>query len=223
MGFEDQHQQWLDKHIRRRSGERKSRLQRGHGHGERLFLERIWWPMFGSFEHLHPEYEIVDWRGQPYYVDFVWIQGQIRFAFEIKGYGPHVQNTDRIRYRRELNREIFLQTLGYRVISIPYDEIEENPRVILFLLRSLLAPYLTAGIRHEYSWIEREVMQLAMLYGKPVRPIDLVSQLGMNKRTAIKHLQQLCDKGKLRPVHSGNTVRVTRYEWIQSLEDQASW
>jgi len=95
MGFEDMHAQWLNAHMKRRTGERRSRLQRGHGHGERLFLERVWWPLFGHFDDLHPEYEVIDWRGHPYFVDFVRIRGQLRFAFEIKGYGPHVQHADR--------------------------------------------------------------------------------------------------------------------------------
>jgi len=50
---------------------------------------------FRHFDDLHPEYEVIDWRGHPYFVDFVRIRGQLRFAFEIKGYGPHVQHADR--------------------------------------------------------------------------------------------------------------------------------
>lgn len=64
MGFVTAHQAWLDKHVQSREGERKGRLERGHGHGERLFLEKVWWPLFGHFDHLHPEYEVADWRGQ---------------------------------------------------------------------------------------------------------------------------------------------------------------
>lgn len=118
MGFDIMHQHWLEKHLHCRSGERRSRLERGHGHGERLFLERVWWTVFGNFNKLHPEYEVKDWRGHPYFLDFVWLKGNLKFGFEIKGYGSHVQNTDRIRYRRELNREIFLQSLGFRIVSI---------------------------------------------------------------------------------------------------------
>ncbi|CAM3486723.1 hypothetical protein [Marinicrinis lubricantis] len=223
MGFEDAHQYWLNSHLRRRTGERRSRLQRGHGHGERLFLKRVWWPLFGNFEHLHPEYEIVDWRGRPYFIDFVWSCGSFRFALEIKGYGPHVQNTDRIRYRRELNREIYLQSLGYRIVSIPYDELEENADVTIFLLRSLFAPYLSAQAESEHTFMEREVMRLAMRQTKSIRPIDLVREFEINKRTAVKVLQQLCDKGKLRPLVSGESGRVTRYERVQSLADDTVW
>lgn len=223
MGFESVHQQWLDAHLRRRSGERKSRLLRGHGHGERLFLKCVWWPLFGNFNHLHPEYEVMDWRGQPYFVDFVWIQGQCRFAFEVKGYGPHVQQMDRIRYRRELNRETFLQTVGYRVVSIPYDDLEKCPEVTLFLLKSLLTPYLTRQEKHHYSLIEREALLLSLRIGRPIRPIDLVRELNINKRTAVKCLKRLSEKGKLRPIVSGKGERIVRYERVQSVSDRYNW
>lgn len=87
MGFEEEHAEWLKHHMDRRTGERRDRLQRGHGHGEKLFLEKVWWPMLGRLKDLHPEYEVADWRGKPYFVDFVWKKGQVKFAIEVKGYG----------------------------------------------------------------------------------------------------------------------------------------
>ena len=222
MGFETLHEQWLASHLKRRTGERRNRLLRGHGHGERLFLKRVWWPLYGHFDHLHPEYEVADWRGQPYFVDFAWIRGQCRIAFEIKGYGPHVQQADRTRYRRELNRETFLQTLGYRVVSIPYDDLEESPETTRFLIRSLMAPYMAADGEDVSSPLEREVLRYAMLAGE-VRPVDLVRKLSMNKRTAVKILRRLCDKGKLRPIMRGAGVRIARYEWVRSLENETIW
>jgi len=223
MVFETVHEQWLTSHLKRRSGERKNRLERGHGHGERLFLERAWWPLFGHFNHLHPEYEVADWRGQSYFVDFAWIRGKCKFAFEIKGYGPHVQNTDRTRYRRELNRETFLQILGFRVVSIPHDDLEDNPELTKFLIKSLLAPYLLTEGSGKYSLLEREVLRFAMTAGRPIRPIEIIHGLSINKQTVLKTLRQLCDKGKLRPIAGGKSGRITRYEWIHSLEDGSYW
>jgi len=161
-GFEVMHEAWLASHPKRRTGERRSRLLRGHGHGERLFLERVWWPLYGSFDHLHPEYEVAGWRGQPDFVDFAWIRGNAGFAFEIKGYGPRVQQADRARFRRERNRETFLQTLGYRVVSIPYDALGENPEITRFLIRSLMAPYMAADGESRCTPPEREVLRCAM-------------------------------------------------------------
>lgn len=142
MGFAEEHEKWLSRHKRRRTGERLDRLERGHGHGEKLFAERVWWPLFGDFTHLHPEYEVSDWRGRPYFIDYVWKPGQVKFAIEIKGYGPHVQNTDRTRYRQELNRETYLQIAGYRVVAVPYDDLESAPELTISLCKTLLFPCL---------------------------------------------------------------------------------
>lgn len=69
MGFAEEHHQWLEYHKKRRTGER---LDRGHRHGEQMFVERVWWPIFGHMDNLHPEYDVSDWRDRPYFVDLVW-------------------------------------------------------------------------------------------------------------------------------------------------------
>jgi hypothetical protein len=224
MGFAEVHERWLTEHLKHRSGERKSRLECGHGHGERMFLERVWWPIFGNFDDLHPEYEVLDWRGHPYFVDFVWLRGQCKFALEVKGYGSHVQNADRIRYRRELNREIFLQSLGFRIVCIPYDDVEEVPYLTIFLIKSLLSPYMAGGLQGDgYTRLERQVLLAAMSLNKSIRPIDLVNELEINRRTALNLLKSLCAKGKLHPIVSGTGARITRYGLVRSLSDNWIW
>jgi hypothetical protein len=238
MGFAEEHGRWLEFHLSRRTGERLSRLERGHGHGERMFVERVWWPIFGQMNDLHPEYEVSDWRGRPYFVDFVWKPGQMKFAIEVKGYGPHVQNMDRIRYRQELNRETFLQIAGFRVVAVPYDDLETNPELTISLLRSLLTPSLamnaeggqtggqTGGVQiggGRFSRLEREVLLLAIRWDGLIRPVDLVNELGINLRTVRKCMKSLCEKGKLKPVMVEDSSRVCRYEYIHSFTDSQLW
>lgn len=95
VSFEQAYKEWIEGHLKRRSGERKGRLERGHQHGEKLFTKQIWWPIQGHFEHLHPEYEVLDWRGRPFYLDFAWLPGHVKLAIEVKGFGPHVLEMDR--------------------------------------------------------------------------------------------------------------------------------
>jgi hypothetical protein len=64
----------------------------------------------------------------------------------VKGFGPHVQQTDRIRYRHELDRETFLQILGFRVVSIPYDNLESEPMLSINLLRLSSAQLLLRNV-----------------------------------------------------------------------------
>jgi len=66
MSFHTEHEKWISDHLKRRKGERLDALKRGHGYGNQLFVERIWWPLAGHFQGLHPEYEVKDWRGRSY-------------------------------------------------------------------------------------------------------------------------------------------------------------
>lgn len=226
MGFKEEHNRWLKDHTIRRTGERRGRLERGHGHGEQMFVEKVWWPMFGHLNDLHPEYEVTDWRGRPYFVDFVWKVGVVSFAFEVKGYGPHVQNTDRTRYRQELNRETFLQIAGFRVVGIPYDDLESSPELTIFLLRSLLMPYLalrTEEKKDEFSRLEREILQIAVRTNGFVRPVNLVNELGVDPRTVRKCMRLLCEKGKFIPIVSKESGIICKYEYIHSFSDIQLW
>lgn len=62
MSYAMTHAAWIDYHLKHRKGERRRRLERGHQHGESLFLRNVWWPLMASFDQLHPEYEVLDWR-----------------------------------------------------------------------------------------------------------------------------------------------------------------
>lgn len=228
MGFAEEHSKWLSDHKKRRKGERLDRLERGHRHGEQLFVERVWWPIFGHMDDLHPEYEVLDYRGRPYFVDLVWKPGVVKFAIEVKGYGPHVQNTDRTRYRQELNRETYLQIAGYRVVSVPYDDLESAPELIVSLFKSLLAPSLLMnkqedGANHRYCRLERDILRMAAHTDGLIRPVDLVNELGLNPRTVRKYMSALCEKGKFRPVLAEGSTRVCRYEYIHSFMDNELW
>lgn len=226
MGFVEEHQKWLDYHKKRRTGERLDRLERGHKHGEKMFVERVWWPIFGHMDDLHPEYEVSDWRGRPYFVDLVWKPGQVKFAFEVKGYGPHVQQTDRTRYRQELNRETYLQIAGYRVVTIPYDDLELVPELTISLIKSLLAPCMFKNVDEEtrrYSRLERDILRIASRWNGSIRPVDLVRELGVNPRTVKKYMNSLCEKGKFRPVLAQGGDRICRYEYSHSFMDNELW
>lgn len=181
---------------------------------------------FREVGDLHPEYEVADWRGRPYFVDFVWKPGQVKFAIEIKGYGPHVQNTDRTRYRQELNRETYLQIAGYRVIAIPYDDLESAPEQTISLLKALLTPSLlktSSEGSSQFTRIERDILHMASRMNGMIRPVDVVKGLGVNRRTARKYINILCEKGKFKPVLAPDSSRVCRYELIHSFIDSEIW
>ncbi|MEK3747208.1 hypothetical protein NYE25_03090 [Paenibacillus sp. FSL E2-8871] len=222
MGFEREHNEWLCNHLKQRKGERLDALKRGHGYGNRLFVERVWWPLAGHFHGLHPEYEVKDWRGRSYFVDILWEIGASRIAFEIMDYGSH--GTDRSKYRMDLNRGLFLQSQDCTVLYISLDELKENPSFILSALRNILFSYLLAEksakttVERAYSRIERDLMRAAIRHHRVLRPADAARELELHTMTIIKYCRQLVDKGKFRPVARGSSQRIIYYEYIGTLQ-----
>lgn len=222
MGFEREHKEWLCNHLKQRKGERLDALKRGHGYGNRLFVERVWWPLAGHFHGLHPEYEVKDWRGRSYFVDILWEIGASRIAFEIMDYGLH--GTDRSKYRMDLNRGLFLQSQDCTVLYISLDELKENPSFILSALRNILFSYLLAEksakttAERAYSRIERDLMRAAIRHHRFLRPADAARELELHTMTIIKYCRQLVDKGKFRPVARGSSQRIIYYEYIGTLQ-----
>lgn len=222
MSFQIEHDKWINIHMKRRRGERLDALKRGHGYGNRLFIERIWWSMVGHFHGLHPEYEVKDWRRRSYFVDFMWIVGASRFAIEIMDFGSH--GTDRTKYRMDLNRSLFLQEQDCTLFYISLDELKENPSFILSALRNILSPFLMARdgtivtTERRFSKIERDLMRAAIRHNRVIRPIDAAMELELHTMTVIKHCRILVEKGKFRAVARGVSGRVIYYEYIGSLQ-----
>jgi hypothetical protein len=200
MRFEEAHQAWIQSHLSRRSGERRGRLERGHRHGEKLFLKKVWWPMMGSLDNLHPEYEVLDWRSRLYYADFVWMPGHVKLVIEVKGFGPHVRDMDRKQYCEELNRELFMQGVGYRVANIPHDEVVEHPEICIALLQLVLSRCQASPSPVAMpSLFGKEIILLAYRLGRSLRPKDVENHLGVSHRTAVRCCSNYATRGGCGP------------------------
>ncbi|WP_438351204.1 hypothetical protein ACP8HI_11505 [Paenibacillus sp. FA6] len=60
--------------------------------------------------------------------------------------------------------------------------------------------------------MEREIIRLACLLTRPLRPIDVETHLNINHRTAVRTLQSLCIKGLFAAVTGAEGKHVVRYE-----------
>lgn len=98
MNFEQAHDAFIARHMNGRSGERKGRLLRGHSYGEKLLLENVWWPLVGSFDDLHPEYEVYDWNRKSQFLDFSFLPLYGKFGLECDGFQTHVKDMDREKF-----------------------------------------------------------------------------------------------------------------------------
>lgn len=211
--FEKAHAAFIRDHLRRRTGERKGRLERGHREAEKLFCRQVWWEVRGNFDHLHPEYEVLDWRGLSYFCDFAWLAGPVKLIIEIKGFGPHVKDMDRQKYCNELNRETFLAAMGFQVVSFAYDDVASRPELCITLLRMMLNRYHPATAPADLlSIMEGEILRLACMLARPLRPVDVQIHLSINHRTAVRTLQSLCAKGVFVAASGAEGKHVVRYE-----------
>lgn len=211
--YEEAHRSFIQYHVDKRSGERRGRLERGHGHAESKFLCNVWWPLCGDFRNLHPEYEVLDWRGRSYFADFAWFSGTVKLIIEIKGFASHVRDMDRQKYCHELNRETFLHAMGYPVISFAYDDVEKNPEICMTMLKMVMSRYQArrAPITR-IQLAEKEIMRLAVQQARLIRPKDVERHFGIDHKTAVNLLKKLCSKGGLIPLYRGNRQRVVGYE-----------
>lgn len=218
MNVKEAHEAFIQAHLDNRSGEWRARLARGHGHAESLFLKQIWWILRGNFDNLHPEYEVLDWRGRSYFADLAWLPGYVKLVIEIKGYASHVRDMDRQKYCNELNRETFLHAMGYQVISFAYDDVEQRPELCIALLRMVLARYQaspTPVTRAQMA--EKEVLRFAIQHAEPIRPKDVEQHFDIDHRTAVKMLKKLCSKGMLSPSFNGSGQRIVRYTLVTGV------
>ncbi|MNP50340.1 hypothetical protein D3C76_1446000 [compost metagenome] len=123
---------------------------------------------------------------------------------------------DRKKYANELNRDLFLQTLGFRVVSLAYDDVEKKPELCRYLLQMLFNRYQAWQQPIERPILaEKEVIRLAISSAHPISPKEVCLHFDINHRTAMRLLQSLCAKGWLRPIPSGSGQRIHRYELLR--------
>ncbi|WP_410511646.1 hypothetical protein PaeBR_16430 [Paenibacillus sp. BR2-3] len=222
MEFEEAHSLFIDHHSNARTGERRGRLLRGHNYAEKLLLQNVLWPLFGSLEHLHPEYEIYDWNRKSQFLDFAFLPPNgCHFGIECDGFQSHIKDMDRERFSYAVNRETFLTGMGWKMIHFTFDDVQQRPEVCRMLLQLLLAPYLTRkeAIINILSE-EKEVLRYAWSLGRPIRPRDVTEHFDINFRTARKLLRTLGDKGLMKPVNHGERVR---YYEVKTMKPDQIW
>ncbi|MFC0215382.1 DNA-binding response regulator [Paenibacillus chartarius] len=198
--MEREYQQWLDLHRRARKGERLRRLEEGHNHAEQLLVRQVWWPAVQSFEHLHPEYEVVDFRNGSRFLDFAYVRPMFKLDIEVEGYGPHARDISRRQFSDQAMRHNHLTIDGWRIIRFTYDDITERPRLCQQLLQQMLWRWVGEGESlEEATFIEREVIRFAMRSKLPITPNEVCRHLGMEGKYVRKLLQGLVQKQWMRP------------------------
>lgn len=202
--FAKAHREWLDDHLARRSGERLRRLKKGHQFGEKLFLEKVWWPMQGHFRHLHPEYEIVDFMGNRRFIDVAFVRQPIKIAFEVDGFGPHWRDMSRKDFADQLVRHMQLLMDGWLVVRISRDDLTDRPRLWQQMIMQLLGMFFNGEERPGLlTPEEKAICKLALGLDRPIKLKDVEQLLSCAYRTARSRVARLQDKQWLIPAGKG--------------------
>lgn len=209
FGFESAHAAFLRQHLNLRSGERRGRLERGHQYAEKLFLEKIWWPLVGNFDHLHPEYEIYDWNRRSQFLDFAFITGNgDQIGIECDGFQSHIKDMDRERFSYALNRDTFLTGMGWKMLHFAFDDIQRRPEVCRMLLQMSVMPIMAGtSANPTLTPMQKDVLKLAWRLGRAIRPKDVMEVYDLSFRPARNVLTQLVGLGLITPRDNGKQIR----------------
>ncbi|CAM3459771.1 DNA-binding response regulator [Marinicrinis lubricantis] len=215
--FELKYSGWLEMHKHLRNGERYRRLVEGHAHAELAFLQSVWWPAFGQFDMLHPEYEVADYSGYSRFIDFAYVHPYFRIAIEIDGYGPHVKQLSRWDFSNEKRRMRHLTLDGWLQMSFSYDEIRERPHACMKDLQQLIGRCLgetDMTFDESLDVYEKETLRLAVRLSRDIRSSDLVTYLHVERKKASHILRSLLEKGWL--AASSGTKRIHTYRLVRT-------
>ncbi|MDI7741754.1 DNA-binding response regulator [Lysinibacillus fusiformis] len=211
MVFEEEYQVFLNAHLQARAGERLRRLQEGHSEAEMLFLKQVWWPLFSHFNHLHPEYEVNDFKDGKRYLDFAYIRPGMRICLEVDGYGPHLKNISRWQFSDNLERQNQLVIDGWTVIRFSYDQVKETPRRCQQIIQQVIGQWLGDELdQTSLSIVEKEVLRLAVRKAEALSPKEVEKYLKLSDKTVKKILSKLVDKKMLIPASGIKRVRTYR-------------
>jgi hypothetical protein len=219
--FNKQYQLWMSEQRNKRSGEALRRLNEGHGHTEKLFIEEIWWPIIGSLDFLQAEYEVVNYRDGSYFLDFAYIRPPHRIDWEVDDYSSHAKNLDRRGFNYERDRQNHLMLDRWEIYRFPLDVIKERPRQCQQFVLQVMG-MLFGGVRTDdpvLSLKQREIMRLAIRVQRPFTPTEVCICIGIRGQHARKLLQELVDAELLSAASGTTRIRTYKlgpkaYHWI---------
>ncbi|BBI36159.1 DNA-binding response regulator [Cohnella abietis] len=219
MDFETAYSKFKEKHKKARHGESLRRLTEGHGHGEKLLLQNIWWPAFQNFDNLYPEYEVSDFKDGTRFLDYAFLLNYVMLDIECDGFNPHAKEISRTKFSDNLMRQNHLILDGWKVLRFSYDDVVERPRMCQQVLQQFMGKWITVKKGDQVASLsaeERDILRMALRRGRIVRPGDICHLLAVENQKARKLLQSLYRKQLVTP--SGKGIdRIFSYRLAESV------
>lgn len=211
MTFDESYAAWLDTQRSALAGEALRRLNEGHAHNEKQFLEEAWYPAVGSFEDLHAEYEVRSYKNGYYYVDFALIRPPHRVAWEIDDFSSHAKNVTRRSHEYNCERQNQLVLDGWTVFRIPLDAVRERPKQVQqFVLQAMGKLYgFASPDAPPLTLKQREILRFAYRLQRAFTPTEICLALDIKHQHARDLLHELATRQLLAPV--SGTIRIRAY------------
>lgn len=210
MGFEEAYQAFIIEQTKGMTKEERASFHSRHDPMGKLFLEQVWWPIFGNFDYLYAEYEVDDYKDGTRYLDFAYIRPPFRINIDLDGFKTHYKDISRWQFTDNNRRQNHIVLDGWKVFRFSYDDVKDNPRQCQQFIQQIIGRFYGNGPIPHLSYIEREIIRIAMATEHPIRPIDMKQALEVGEKQARCLLRGLSDKGIIIPCGMGN--KVCRYK-----------
>jgi hypothetical protein len=202
MDFETAYAFYIEKHKKGRHGKSLRRLTEGHGHGEKMLLEKVWWPAFHNFDHLYPEYEVSDFKDGNRYLDYAFLVDNVMMDLEFDGFNSHAKEISPIKFSDNLMRQNHLVLDGWKVIRFSHDDVVERPRMCQQILLQFMGRWVNSKKADQIAHLtaeERDILRLAIRRTSKLYVADVCLHLEIGDKKARKLLHGLLVKELLLP------------------------
>ena len=210
--FQRDFESWMQEQITgEKNHRRKELLEKGLSHGTMEFLRKIWHPVVGHFDHLYPEWEVIDFSRGYRYLDLAFLPpGGVKVDIEIHDYRTHARDLDTRRFKDLCRRQCLLALDDWICFPVAYLSIVEEPEFCKQLVLSLIGKYLTVRTEADLGCLEAEAVRYARRVLRPFSPAELAGHLRVSERYAREMLRGLVEKRYL--VVAGGKVRFRKYQ-----------
>lgn len=206
--FQQKYDEWLAKQINEENSPRRREiLKKGLGHGTVYFLEHIWFPVVGNFDHLYPEWEVRDFNNGFRYIDVAYLPGHAKGGIEIQGYKSHARDLNVSRFKDLCWRHCLLALDGWVFLPLPYLSFEDEPEKCRQLVLSFIGKFISSEVPSELSWLEAETIRLARRLLRPFTPAELADHLRVSNKYARQILKRLVDANLIEVASGQSRIR----------------
>lgn len=196
--FELSFQTWLVKQMAEETNpRRRERLARGLEHETVELLRDIWYPLFGNFDHLYPEWEIRDMNNRYRYLDLAYMPGGAKGCIEIQGYRTHARDIEAWRFKDLCMKQSLLILDDWLFLPIAYLSIKEDPELCKQLVLSFVGKFVAEPAKSGLDWAESETLRFARRILRPFTSSELALHLQRSERQTRRILQRLVELNKL--------------------------